>query len=271
MAAPGCHRPLGHGPCLPQMARMLLKRGCDVNSTSSSGNTALHVAVMRNRFDCVMVLLTYGANADARGEHGNTPLHLAMSVSLWSASTPTPSSACEVGGLPVALLPRCPLPFPLQGVSPETQLRRCLLPQEPSVSPSQPKVSSPSSALQSLSPRAPHLTSTWCERRSTAPGDPRGLGQVTSCQPPFPYLETGGVGTHPAELLRGVSGRPLVTPGGTPRRCAVPGASGHPSDVRSPPPALFGGNTHLHICPVSWVGPKLPEGSVCLYILVAPR
>ncbi|XP_045635513.1 85/88 kDa calcium-independent phospholipase A2 isoform X3 [Ursus americanus] len=62
-----------------EMARMLLKRGCDVNSTSSSGNTALHVAVMRNRFDCVMVLLTYGANADARGEHGNTPLHLAMS------------------------------------------------------------------------------------------------------------------------------------------------------------------------------------------------
>ncbi|KAI5765123.1 PLA2G6 [Gulo gulo luscus] len=62
-----------------EMARMLLKRGCDVNSTSSTGNTALHVAVMRNRFDCVMVLLTYGANADARGEHGNTPLHLAMS------------------------------------------------------------------------------------------------------------------------------------------------------------------------------------------------
>lgn len=64
------------------MARMLLKRGCDVDSTSASGNTALHVAVMRNRFDCVMVLLTYGANAGARGEQGNTPLHLAMSVSL---------------------------------------------------------------------------------------------------------------------------------------------------------------------------------------------
>ncbi|XP_058164788.1 85/88 kDa calcium-independent phospholipase A2 isoform X3 [Dasypus novemcinctus] len=62
-----------------EMARMLLRRGCDVNSTSSAGNTALHVAVMRNRFDCVMVLLTHGAKADARGEHGNTPLHLAMS------------------------------------------------------------------------------------------------------------------------------------------------------------------------------------------------
>ncbi|XP_069855610.1 85/88 kDa calcium-independent phospholipase A2 isoform X4 [Dipodomys merriami] len=62
-----------------EMARMLLKRGCEVESTSASGNTALHVAVMRNRFDCVMVLLTYGANAGARGENGNTPLHLAMS------------------------------------------------------------------------------------------------------------------------------------------------------------------------------------------------
>ncbi|XP_008142853.1 85/88 kDa calcium-independent phospholipase A2 isoform X2 [Eptesicus fuscus] len=61
-----------------EMARMLLKRGCDVNNTSSAGNTALHVSVMRNRFDCAMVLLTYGANANARGEHGNTPLHLAM-------------------------------------------------------------------------------------------------------------------------------------------------------------------------------------------------
>ncbi|XP_052604282.1 85/88 kDa calcium-independent phospholipase A2 isoform X1 [Peromyscus californicus insignis] len=62
-----------------EMARMLLKRGCDVDSTSTAGNTALHVAVMRNRFDCVMVLLTYGANAGFRGENGNTPLHLAMS------------------------------------------------------------------------------------------------------------------------------------------------------------------------------------------------
>ncbi|ERE85133.1 calcium-independent phospholipase A2-like protein, partial [Cricetulus griseus] len=62
-----------------EMARMLLKRGCDVDSTSAAGNTALHVAVMRNRFDCVMVLLTYGANAGTPGEHGNTPLHLAIS------------------------------------------------------------------------------------------------------------------------------------------------------------------------------------------------
>ncbi|XP_044533566.1 85/88 kDa calcium-independent phospholipase A2 isoform X1 [Gracilinanus agilis] len=61
-----------------EMARMLLNRGCEVNSISNSGDTPLHVAVMRDRFDCVMVMLTYGANAGAHGEHGNTPLHLAM-------------------------------------------------------------------------------------------------------------------------------------------------------------------------------------------------
>lgn len=75
------------------MARMLLKRGCDVNSTSSAGNTALHVAVMRSRLDCVMVLLTHGANAEARGEHGNTPLHLAMSVSPGPALPPSASQS----------------------------------------------------------------------------------------------------------------------------------------------------------------------------------
>jgi hypothetical protein len=62
-----------------------------------SGNTALHVAVMRNRFDCVMVLLTYGANAGARGEHGNTPLHLAMSVSPCHASPRCTSPALMEG------------------------------------------------------------------------------------------------------------------------------------------------------------------------------
>lgn len=79
------------------MARMLLKRGCDVDSTSTAGNTALHVAVMRNRFDCVMVLLTYGANAGARGEYGNTPLHLAISVSLWPHGLPVLALPAEVG------------------------------------------------------------------------------------------------------------------------------------------------------------------------------
>uniref|UniRef100_UPI0029533DF2 85/88 kDa calcium-independent phospholipase A2-like n=1 Tax=Panthera onca TaxID=9690 RepID=UPI0029533DF2 len=143
-----------------EMARMLLKRGCDVNGTSSLGNTALHVAVMRNRLDCIMALLTYGANANARGEHGNTPLHLAMS--------------------------------------------------EPSVSPFQPRVSSPSSVPLSLwLPRPPcdKCMVRWLWLPAVALGKSR-----HACQPRFPHLETGGVGTG-----CGVSGGCSVTPGGMSR------------------------------------------------------
>lgn len=100
------------GTLSPQMARLLLKRGCDVNSTSSVGNTALHVAVMRNRFDCVMVLLTHGANAEARGEHGNTPLHLAVSVSPGLTAYSAGVQATSRAGACAALSPEYePLPL----------------------------------------------------------------------------------------------------------------------------------------------------------------
>ncbi|XP_008945713.1 PREDICTED: 85/88 kDa calcium-independent phospholipase A2, partial [Merops nubicus] len=61
-----------------EMTRLLLEHGSEVNVSSGTGDTALHVAVQRGRFDCAMVLLTHGAQANARGQGGNTPLHLAM-------------------------------------------------------------------------------------------------------------------------------------------------------------------------------------------------
>ncbi|XP_028935263.1 85/88 kDa calcium-independent phospholipase A2 isoform X1 [Ornithorhynchus anatinus] len=61
-----------------EMARLLVSYGSEVNSTSNSGDTALHQAVAQDRFDCVMVLLTFGADPNTRGERGNGPLHLAV-------------------------------------------------------------------------------------------------------------------------------------------------------------------------------------------------
>lgn len=67
------------------MTQLLLKYGSEVNVTSRTADTALHIAVRRGRFDCAMVLLTHGANTNARGQGGNTPLHLAMKVRLRSS------------------------------------------------------------------------------------------------------------------------------------------------------------------------------------------
>lgn len=62
------------------MARLLIDYGCEVNTLSMTGESPLHIAVQRGRFDCAMVLLTHGAKANAKGKDGNTPLHLAMKV-----------------------------------------------------------------------------------------------------------------------------------------------------------------------------------------------
>nr|XP_060633015.1 85/88 kDa calcium-independent phospholipase A2 isoform X1 [Anolis sagrei ordinatus]XP_060633016.1 85/88 kDa calcium-independent phospholipase A2 isoform X1 [Anolis sagrei ordinatus]XP_060633017.1 85/88 kDa calcium-independent phospholipase A2 isoform X1 [Anolis sagrei ordinatus]XP_060633018.1 85/88 kDa calcium-independent phospholipase A2 isoform X1 [Anolis sagrei ordinatus] len=61
-----------------EMTRLLIEYGCEVNTLSATGDSALHIAVRRGRFDCVMVLLTHGAKTNSKGKDGNTPLHLAM-------------------------------------------------------------------------------------------------------------------------------------------------------------------------------------------------
>lgn len=72
-------RPLHAGA---QMTRLLLDYGSEVNVSSRTADTALHIAVQRGRLDCAMVLLTHGAHTNAQGCDGNTPLHLAMKVSF---------------------------------------------------------------------------------------------------------------------------------------------------------------------------------------------
>ncbi|XP_015274677.1 PREDICTED: 85/88 kDa calcium-independent phospholipase A2 [Gekko japonicus] len=61
-----------------EMAQLLIEYGCEVNTLSVTGESALHIAVQRGRFDCAMVLLTHGAGTNMKGKDGNTPLHLAM-------------------------------------------------------------------------------------------------------------------------------------------------------------------------------------------------
>ncbi|OCT83157.1 hypothetical protein XELAEV_18025694mg [Xenopus laevis] len=61
-----------------EMARLLIERGCNVNTCSKTLDTPLHIMVKRDRFEAAMVLLTNVADPNVKGEHGNTPLHLAM-------------------------------------------------------------------------------------------------------------------------------------------------------------------------------------------------
>ncbi|OCT85526.1 85/88 kDa calcium-independent phospholipase A2 [Xenopus laevis] len=61
-----------------EMARLLVERGCKVNTHSKTLDTPLHIMVKRDRFESAMVLLTNGADPNSKGEQGNTPLHLAM-------------------------------------------------------------------------------------------------------------------------------------------------------------------------------------------------
>ncbi|XP_032077398.1 85/88 kDa calcium-independent phospholipase A2 isoform X1 [Thamnophis elegans] len=94
-----------------EMTRMLIEYGCEVNALSSSGESALHIAVRRGRFDCTMVLLTHGAMPNTKEKNGNTPLHLAMqqdciemikALIVFGADVDIPNNLGETPGLVAA-------------------------------------------------------------------------------------------------------------------------------------------------------------------------
>ena len=66
--------PPSHTPqyLLPNVARLLLEHGADINAWIDRGSTTLHVAV---RVEVVRVLLEHGANLDAEDNKGRTPLY----------------------------------------------------------------------------------------------------------------------------------------------------------------------------------------------------
>lgn len=59
------------------MVHFLIESGCDVNSQSYSGNTALHNACGRGQVDTVRLLLKSGADSSLKNYHNDTPVMVA--------------------------------------------------------------------------------------------------------------------------------------------------------------------------------------------------
>jgi ankyrin repeat protein len=67
-----------NGPhLLPDVARLLLEHGADVNARTNVGWTSLRVAASNGRVEVARVLLEHGANVGAEDDEGRTPLHIA--------------------------------------------------------------------------------------------------------------------------------------------------------------------------------------------------
>lgn len=66
--------PLNHILYAATCFTTLLQNGCDVNSQSYSGNTALHSACGRDQADTVRLLLKNGADSSLKNYHNDTPV-----------------------------------------------------------------------------------------------------------------------------------------------------------------------------------------------------
>jgi ankyrin repeat protein len=65
-------------PRLPDVARLLLERGTDVNVLGGNNKTPLHMAARNGRVGVLRVLLEHGANVGVEDKEGGTPLHAAV-------------------------------------------------------------------------------------------------------------------------------------------------------------------------------------------------
>lgn len=63
----------------PDLARVLIANGADVNATDKFGQTPLHAAVGSGRIDLVELLISRGAAINAKDGNGETPLQRAKS------------------------------------------------------------------------------------------------------------------------------------------------------------------------------------------------
>lgn len=60
-----------------ELVEALVELGCFIDSRNFNKETALHVMVQRDRFDCVLALLVCSADPNLVDSDGNSPLHLA--------------------------------------------------------------------------------------------------------------------------------------------------------------------------------------------------
>lgn len=79
--------PLGQTPlhtCCdnPPVLKLLLERGANVGATTADGSTALEWAVVADSIDSVRLLLEKGANVQSANANGNTCLHLVSSKKM---------------------------------------------------------------------------------------------------------------------------------------------------------------------------------------------
>ncbi|KAI8746555.1 ankyrin repeat and KH domain-containing protein 1 [Biomphalaria glabrata] len=61
-----------------EVLKHLIEKGADVNRKNKIGLTALHVAALRNNYDCAKTLLEHGADVNVTCDTGRTPLHRAL-------------------------------------------------------------------------------------------------------------------------------------------------------------------------------------------------
>lgn len=64
------------------MVHFLIENGCEVNSQSYSGNTALHSACGRGQVDTVRLLLKSGADSSLKNYHNDTPVMVAKNKKI---------------------------------------------------------------------------------------------------------------------------------------------------------------------------------------------